>query len=144
MTRIPSEIIKASIKLGSVYYFRDERLNSPQKHYMVVLNKNPKTDGVILFVCGQSKILNVKRFRSNCPPKTLIVITPNQYSGFKVDTIFDCNNVFPQSIENIAHKYESEELIVKPEIDAGLVELLRQGVIASRLIEQRFKRILRK
>ena len=111
---------------------------------MVVLNRNPKTDEVVLFVCGQSKILNVKQFRSNCPTQTLVVITPKQYPRFRVDSIFDCNNVFPQSIENIAHKYESEELIVKPEIDAGLVELLRQGVIASRLIEQRFKRILRK
>ena len=143
MTRIPSGIIKASIKLGSVYYFLDERLKSLQKHYMVVLNKNPNTDEVILFVCGQSKIQNIKSFRSNCPPATLVIITPKQYSRFSVDTIFDCNNVFPQSIDNIVYKYEKKELFVEPEINARLVELLRQGVMASRLIEPRFKEILR-
>ena len=142
MTRIPSGIIKASIKAGSVYYFRDEHLNSSYKHYMVVLNKKPKTDEVILFACGQSKIRNVKLLRSNCPPETLVIITPKQYSGFRVDTIFDCNNVFPQSINNIADKYEKGELIVKTEIDIKQVELLRQGVVASKLSEPRFQKML--
>lgn len=109
---------------------------------MVVLNNNPQTDEYVLLVCGQSKILNVKRLRSNCSTETLVVITPNQYSEFSVDTIFDCNNLFPQSINNIARKYDNEELIVKPELDYVLVELLRQGVLASRLVEQRFKNIL--
>ena len=142
MTRIPPEIIKASIKPGSVYYFKEENISPIQKHYFIVINNSPLTDEAIILACASSKIRNTKRRCYNYPPETLVIITPKQYCGFRVDSIFDCNRIFIQSINNIAQKYTSNELLVKPEMDIGLVEMLRRGVLASRLISAHIKAML--
>ena len=142
MTRIPPEIIKASIKPGSVYYFREESFKSTEKHNFVVINRNPRTDEIILLACASSQIENTKRIRYNCPSETLVIITPEQYSGFSTDSIFDCNNIIRRSIDIIMEKYKNDELLVRPEMDVKLVEILRKGVLASNLIEHRIKAML--
>ncbi len=142
MIRIPPEIIKASIKPGSVYYFHEESIKSKEKHYFVVINRNPLTDEIILLACASSKIERVKRFRRNCPSETVVIITPKQYDGFSVNSIFDCNYIFKKSLYAIMKKYKNGELIVKPEMDINLVSTLRKGVLASDQIALRFKSIL--
>lgn len=143
MTRIPPEIIKASIKPGSVYYFLEESIKSDEKHYFVVINRNPLTDEIILLACASSKIGKVKRFRRNCPTQTVVIITPEQYSGFNVNSIFDCNYIFRKSLYVIMNKYKNNELLVKPEMDLKLVDSLRNGVLASDQIAPRIKSMLR-
>ncbi len=142
MTRIPPEIIKVSIKPGSVYYFREESIKSDEKHYFVVINRNPLTDEIILLACASSKIDKVKRFRYNCPVETVVIITPEQYCGFSVNSIFDCNYIFRRSLYVIMKKYKNNELLVKPEMDLHLVDILRKGVLASNKIEPRIKSML--
>jgi hypothetical protein len=142
LTRIPPEIIKASIKPGSVYYFREESLKSAEKHYFVVINRNPLADEIILLACASSKIEKVKRFRHNCSAETIVIISPEQYSGFSVNSIFDCNYIFRKSLYVIMKKYKNNELFVKPEMDLNLVDILRKGVIASNKIEPRIKSML--
>jgi hypothetical protein len=142
LTRIPPEIIKASIKPGSVYYFLEESIKSDEKHYFVVINRNPLTDEILLLACASSKIGRVKLFRHNCPAETVIIITPEQYSGFSVNSIFDCNHIFRKSLYIIMKKYNNNELLVKPEMDLKLVDILRKGVIASNNIEPRIKSML--
>ena len=142
MTRIPPEIIKKSIKPGSVYYFREESIKSDEKHYFVVINRNPLTDEIILLACASSKTGKVKRFRHNCPAETVVIITPEQYSGFSVNSIFDCNYIFRRSLYIIMNKYKNNELLVKPEMDLNLVDILRKGVLASNKIEPRIKSML--
>ena len=142
MTRIPPEIIKASIKPGSVYYFREESLKSTEKHYFVVINRNPHTDEVILLVCASSQIAHVKLINKNCSEKTLVTIRPEEYSGFRVPSIFNCNIIFRRSIEVIMKKYKNNELLVKPEMDLKLVDTLRNSVLTSNQIESRVKSML--
>jgi hypothetical protein len=143
LTRIPPEVIKASIKPGSVYYFHEESLKSTEKHYFVVINRNPLTDEVILLVCASSQIAHVKLINKNCPAKTLVTIRPEDYHGFRVPSIFNCNNIFRSSIEVIMKKYNNKELLVKPEMDLKWVDALRNGVLASKQIESRVKSMLR-
>jgi hypothetical protein len=143
LSRIPPEIIKASIKPGSVYYFREENIQSTEKHYFVVINRNPHTDEIILLVCASSQIAHVKLIYKNCFAKTLVIIKPEEYSGFRVPSIFNCNNIFRKSIDLIMKKYESNELLIKPEMDPKLVDTLRNGVLASNQIAPRIKSMLR-
>ena len=142
MTRFPPELIEASIKPGSVYYFHEESLKSTERHYFVVINRTPRTDEIILLACASSQITNTKRIRSDCPAETLVIITPAQYSRFTVDSIFDCNRIFPRSLDVIIRKYTNNELSVELEMDIQLVETLRKGILASNQIAPRFKSIL--
>ena len=142
MTRFPPELIEASIKPGSVYYFREESFKSTEKHYFVVINRNPRTDEIILLACASSQIKNIKRIRHNCPAETLVIITPAQYCGFSVNSIFDCNIIFRYKLDVIMSKFKNKELLVKPEIDSKLVDTLREGVLASNQIAPRYKAML--
>jgi hypothetical protein len=143
LVRIPPEILKASIKPGSVYYFHEESIKSQEKHYFVIINKNPSTDEVLLLACASSKIEKVKHFRKYCPPETIVIISPEQYSDFSVISVLDCNYVFTKRIYSLMKKYTNKELLVKTEMDISLVELLRKGVLASNLIPKRIKSFLR-
>lgn len=142
MTRIPPEIIKASIKAGSVYYFPEDSFSSGDPHYFVVLNRNPRTDEAIIFGCGSSQIEKTLRRRPNCSPETFVIITPEEYEDFPVKTIFDCNRTNNRSIEAIIAKYSQGKLEIKTEMNATLIEKLKQGVIASSQIEPRIKALL--
>ncbi len=142
MTRVPPEIIKASIKLGSVYYFHEEHFSSPHKHYFVVINRNPHKDEIILLACASHQIDKTKLRRPNCSAETFVIITPEQYCGFSVDSIFDCNRIEIRTFGDIMKKYSNNELSIKPEMDIKLVEMIRHSVLASNQIEPRHKAML--
>lgn len=132
---IPPEVaIQASIKPGSVYYFPHEALTSPESHFFVVINTNPFTEKVVLLVCASSKIETVKRRNRNNPPETVVEIRRDQYSDFTCDSVFDCNSVFPQSVEVLIERLSSNRLKLKAEMGVELVEQLRRGVLASRQV----------
>lgn len=144
MIEIPPEIrIKAAIRLGSVYYFPEESFKSLEPHYFIVINTDPYRDTVILLVCASSQIDTVHRYRNTCPIETIVEITPAQYAGFKVNSIIDCNNVIEKSIDQLIEKLEQNKLKIKEEMDASLVQKLREGAISSPLIERRIKELLK-
>ena len=130
----PKVAIRASIKPGSVYYFPHESLSSPESHFFVVINVNPIAEEVIFLVCSSSKIDKVKQRNRNNPPETLVEISKRQYPDFTFDSIINCNNVFPQSIEKLIERLSNKKLQLKAEMDMTLVNKLRKGVLASRQI----------
>lgn len=141
---IPPEVqIKSTIRLGSVYYFAEESLHSPEPHYFIVLNIDPQEDTVILLVCASSQIDKVIKRRQTCPSDTLIKIAPNQYPDFKVASIIDCNIVFKQTIDQLIEKLANKKLRLKTEMKPDLVKQLRQGVLVSPLVENRIKSLLK-
>jgi hypothetical protein len=117
-------------------------LQSREPHYFIVINKDPHKDKIIFLVCAQSQITKVKQLRKNFPPETLVEINPKQYTGFRVDSIIDCNNVWEKSINQLVDKLAREELKLKPEMDVPLVKRLRAGILCSPLIEHRIKTLL--
>ena len=140
----PNVTIRATIRPGSVYYFRHEDfLRSSDPHYFVVINIDPTIEQIILLVCASTKISKVVARSGNLPPQTLIKVKPSQYPGFPHTSIFDCNYFYPDSIENLVQRLASKQLELKPEMDIQLVEQLRQGVLDSPLIADRIKAQLR-
>lgn len=140
---IPPEVaIKSTIKLGSVYYFTEESFSSSKPHYFIIINTDPQEDKVIFLVCASHQIDKVRNRRKVCPQETLVEITPDQYSGFKVTSIIDCNFVVEKNISQLVDKLAREELKLKPEMDVPLVKRLRAGVLCSPLTERRIKALL--
>lgn len=140
---IPPEVaIKATIRLGSVYYFPEESFHSSESHYFIVINKKPYEDTVLFLVCSSSQIEKVRQRRKNCPTSTLVEITTDQYSDFSVNSIVDCNYVIEKSINQLIEKLSNGELKLKNEMDESIVKQLREGVLCSRLIENRIKALL--
>lgn len=139
----PILTIEKTIKAGSVYYFPNEKLNTPAPHFHIVLNNDPQSDELILLVISSSKVEIVKRRRKNEPKETLVEIPKIKYPEFSVDSIIDCNNVFVFSKKELISKYENGSLKLKTEFPPKLVQTLTEGVLMSRIVEKQFKRILK-
>jgi len=143
LVKVPPKVaIKGTIRPGSVYYFPHESFSSSEPHYFVVINIDPTVDEVILLICASTKIASVKRQYWTCPAETFVVISPQQYSGFKSISVLNCNHVIKQSIDQLVERLSNGRLKLKPEMDTELVERLRQEVIASPIVTPETKELL--
>jgi hypothetical protein len=127
--------VRSNLCPGTVYYFKETLLNSPEPHYFIVININPITDRALILVCSSSKVNERKQMRRMFPG-TLIEISPVQYTEFDKNSIVDCNQIFEKSITEIIQKKCCGELKIKPVVDYSIVEELREAVIASPQVEQ--------
>lgn len=141
MPDVPPDVaIRATIRPGSVYYFRHQDFrHSSDPHYFVVINIDPMNEEVILLVCASSSIFKVTSRSANLPPQTLIRVEPSEYPGFVYASVFDCNYVYRDSLETLIERLSNKQLELKPEIDMKLVERLRRGVLDSPLVAGRIK-----
>jgi hypothetical protein len=138
------EIIRASIRPGTVFYFADDRLSPPLPHYFIVINLDPETESVILLLCASSQIQNVELLRIEASYETLVIITPEEYPDFSKRTIVDCNTVFDTQLSKIVEKYSSNELAIQSDLDEGIVKKLRNGVLVSRLVSKKIQQMLKR
>jgi hypothetical protein len=136
-------MLRLTLRGGSVYYLQDRRLSSPEPHYFVVLNVDPACDACLVLVVASSKIDNVRRRRLDMPPDTLVEIPPSDYAEFSVQSIVDCNTLFSVTRQELLQKLQAGVAAEMAAMPAGLLARLRQGVLASPLIEESTKDILR-
>lgn len=146
MPDVPPEVaIKATIRPGSVYYFRHESfIYSEDPHYFIVINLDPLNEKVLLLVCSTTRPYKVQQRHLNCPEKTLVQVTPSQYPDFTLTSIIDCNNVIDtETINSLINRLANKELVMKTEMDIELVEQFREGVLVSPVVSRRIKAQLR-
>ena len=60
-----------------------------------------------------------------------------------MDSIVDCNYILRKSIDELVQKLTQNELRMKSVMDQRLVDMLRQGVMASPLVEEEIKQLIR-
>lgn len=139
---LPDVYIKAPLRPGSVFYFPDAELSSPEPHYFIVLNINPFTDDILLLVCSSSQCEAVKWRRRECP-ETVVDISPSEYVRFTKDSVVDCNNPFPRTVAELVRKYEDGLLKPMPTMPMEIVQKLRTAMINSVLVAEELKDMIR-
>ena len=80
--------LRLSLREGSIYYFADRSLTSPEPHYFIVVNSDPLAQRVLLLSVVTSQVANVKLRRQACP-ETLVELTPAELSILKKPSIVD-------------------------------------------------------
>ena len=147
MIFVPLKIhILATVKAGSVYYFEEERLSSPEPHYFIVVNKNPKTDQVLLLVCASSQVEKRKDAikKLNFAEETLALVSPKECPCFNKNTAIDCNTIWEKTSQSVIEKLSNGELRVCPdEIPSEIVEKLVKGVLMSNQVSEDIKALIR-
>ncbi|HDY72670.1 MAG TPA: hypothetical protein ENH90_00695 [bacterium] len=139
MVHIPSGAqILTTIKRGSVYYFQhdfgDGKDGSKERHYFVVLNKNPKDNTFLVLACATSKVDKTKRIVSTLgfPKNTIVEVSPSEYPIFSKNTIFDCNSVIEETIESIIEKRKNGKLrMCHQNMPDDIIQCLIRGVLLS-------------
>lgn len=67
--------------------------------------------------------------------KSLVEVGKNQYSNFSSNSIVNCNDVFPTTIDKIVLKLKNNQLKIKNDMDIAIVEDLRKAVCDSPLVD---------
>ncbi len=136
-------MLRFTLRGGSVYHFQHRDLFSEKSHFFVVLNPSPASDAFLVFTVVSSKIESVKSRRKDLPTDTLVEICPSEYGDFTVDSIVDCNTVFHKTRQELLLKLQSGQAFEKTPMPADILGKIRQGVLASPLIEDSVKDLLR-
>jgi bifunctional DNA-binding transcriptional regulator/antitoxin component of YhaV-PrlF toxin-antitoxin module len=143
---IPPEVrIRAGIKTGTVYYFKEEthKQDAPPHHF-VIINSNPALDRVLVLVCASSQIEKIKKNRKNLPSETLVEVSHSDYTDFVLPTIFDCNTVYEKTISQIVKKLVNKKLgAYNEDMGSEIVARLRNAVLASPLVRRGIKELLK-
>lgn len=135
-----------TVKTGSVYYFEEEKLSSPEPHYFIVVNKAPKSDKILILVCASSQIEKRKAVveKLGFPKETLIIVSPQECPCFTKETAIDCNSIIEKSHQSVIEKLDNKKLRVCPEeISDTIVQKLVQGVLASNQVSEEIKALVR-
>jgi hypothetical protein len=136
-------LLNLTLHGGSVYYLQDRHLSSAEPHYFVVLNMTPHEDSYLVFAITSSKVETVLRRRVGLPVESLIEISPSEYSEFTLQSIGDCNSHFRVTKQELLQKLQTGLAWEKKPLPVNLLNKLRQGMLASPLIEDEIKDLLR-
>ena len=139
--KIPAHVqLRATIRAGSVYYFPEFFDRIP--HFFVVMNIDPLRDAVIYLLCSSTRIKKVYDRNPDSPKETHVEISPNEYEGFRTNSIVDCNEIHSKSLDELTKKLSEGRLTLKPEMSEALMEQLRSGIRSSRGVPERIKELI--
>lgn len=132
------------IKQGSVFYFVEESFHSKKPHYFVVLNREPLKDEGVALVCAVTLDIGaIERCeRRGLEKVTLIDVTPEDCKFLKHVSLFDCNEIITKPVATLLSKLSTKKLLHCGTISQPILEKLRFGVHASRLVSGKVKKML--
>ncbi len=143
MTRWTEALLKYTLRGGSVFYLQHRRLTSAKPHFCVVVNLSPLDDEQLVLVIASSRVADVKRRRNGLPGETIVEIEPAEYSDFTVPSVIDCNDWIPTTQRELLQKLQAGQAVEKMRMPDTLLVKLRAGMLASPLIEDEIKDLLR-
>jgi len=125
-----------NLKRGSVLLFAFRGITSGRKHFFIILNSNPTKDNIIFLSVFTSKVQERKKARSNCPPETLVEVTPQEYNVLSVPSLIDCNSIFEISFTELKGKIKTEMKLseIKADLPPNIIKKIINGILKSKLI----------
>jgi hypothetical protein len=139
---VPWEI-KLTLRPGSVYYFVDRHLTPGEPHYFIVVNVQPLEDQVLVLTVISSQVEKVERRKTHLPGTT-VRISPAEYEELTKPSIVDGNFVVRKSLAELVAKMRRKEIVPKRDLPGNILHAIQQAILASPLVEEEVKRLLRK
>jgi hypothetical protein len=133
--------LRLTLRTGSVYYFVDRGLSSPEPHYFIVINSDPIGQEVLVLNVISSQVDKV-RHRRALLPGTLVELQPGNYDELSKPSIVDCNNVFRRSLAELIELSVHGAVEPKMQVSDTIIAELRAAVLASPMVEQDIKDLL--
>jgi len=93
-------------------------------------------------VHAQSEVEKRVKARANMPAETLTIVDTNDCPFLKHRSVFDCNSITPKTIAVLKGKFESGTLKMIDTASAAVLQRLRNGVLASPLVDRDTKKII--
>ena len=142
VSRLPIEI-RLCLRAGTVYYFCDREVRSPEPHYFVVINRSPVEDGIILLAILTSKVDRAMA-RNIDNPGAVVVISRSEYSPpLECDSAIECTHLFRRTPQEIVDKMARNEIgYFQPDLPRGLLNRIRRALLASEAISDHEKALI--
>ncbi len=145
---IPVKIrISLSVEQGSVFNFRFEPKGvgrESKNRYFAVLNRNPKTDTALIMLTSTTQVAKKREFfnRAGISEKTIVIVTPSEYSVFKTESAFNCNDIYEVKMSDLIKKIEDGGSMNYPKLSDKVLNKLIIAVNASPLVSVAIKKLL--
>ena len=138
-------VIVATIKEGSVYYFVQSHFPSSEPHYFVILNPNPMDSTSLIVVNTTSNVKGREKFVKSrkFPESTLVKVGPSDCSFLRKTSVFDCNKPGEYTPQKLVERCKKGAFRHKDAISEKVLRQLKEGLEASPMVEERIKRIVR-
>jgi hypothetical protein len=133
MAQVPLEL-RLTLREGSVYYFTERTLSSPQPHFHIVVN-DPLTQHVLLLTIVTSKVEKVK-FRRRDSLETLVELGPADLPKILTrPSIVDCNQLIRITLEEFCQRWAGKEIAAfDKDLPMRLRVALRKAIHASKVL----------
>jgi hypothetical protein len=136
--------LRLTLREGSIYYFAERHLTSPEPHYFIVVNSDPLTQRVLLLSVVTSQVDNVKLRRCNCL-ETLVELTPKMLDVLTKPSIVDCNDLKETSLAEFNARFMRKEIsCFDKDLPVALRKALRQAIHASNILSAEMKALVGK
>jgi hypothetical protein len=136
--------LRLSLREGSIYYFADRTLTSPEPHYFIVVNSDPLAQKILLLTVVTSQVDSVKLRRKACP-ETLVELSPAVCDVFKKLSIVDCNDLKTVTLAEFNTRFVREKFrYFNKDLPAPLRKALRKAIHASAILSDEQKSFVSK
>lgn len=139
--KLPLEL-KLGLRAGSVFYFQARELRSTDSHFYVVLNRDPLGEKLLLMTVFTSQIEKV-RLRNRERPATVVEFGPADYTPLTCPTAIDGNVIHRRTLAEMADLVYRKQLRYHPDLSPELLDRIRAAVLASPVIEDEDKDLIR-
>jgi hypothetical protein len=145
---IPSAIrIPICIEQGSVFNFLHEVQGvgrQSKNRYFVVMNRNPKTDTVLLLVTPTTQIEKKRSFvrLAGISNETIVEVTPAECQMLSHNSAFNCNDLIEVKLSDLVAKIENNGSDHFSKIPELIMKKLIYGVKESPMVSEDHKKLL--
>ena len=114
------------------------------KFFLVVLNRNQKTDTALIWVASTTQVAKRKEFiqRAGISGQTIVSVSPSQYRVFTSESAFNCNDVVEVSMTDLIRKVEENGSMNYPKMPDSILAKLIIGINTSPRISPAIKKLL--
>jgi hypothetical protein len=136
--------LRLTLREGSVYYFAERSLTSPEPHYFIVVNSDPLAQQVLVLSVVTSQVENVKLRRKACP-ETLVELAPEVFGVLKKPSIVDCNDLKQVPLADFNARFVRKEIrCFDQDLPAASRRALRRAIHASAILPGEVKALVAK
>jgi hypothetical protein len=134
--------LRLTLREGSVYYFAERHLTSPEPHYFIVVNADPLAQQVLLLSVVTSQVEAVKLRRQACP-ETIVEIAPISFSVLKKLSVVDCNDLKQVPLADFNARFMRREIrCFDRDLPVALRKALRKAIHASTILAAEIKALV--
>lgn len=136
------DVLSLTLRQGSVYYMQDRRLTSGEPHFLIVLNRAPLDDRVLLLAVSTSQVAALKLRRRSIPPECVAELSSADYVEFTKPSAVDCSTLFEMSLAELRERLVAKLAEARQDLPEPALRALIRGVRASPLVVSAHKAMI--